>query len=74
MSIPINELLALMIAFMFAAVGFGLAKGRKPETALMTFMVGLFIAAMAGLIGLFIPITLTVVFALMLGLKYARGD
>jgi len=74
MEIPIDALLAFMIALMFAAVGFGLVKGRKPEAALMTFIVGLFISAMAGLIGLFVPITLTVVLALMLGWKYARGD
>lgn len=73
MNLPINELLAVMIALMFAAVGFGLVKGRKPEAALMLFTVGLFISAIAGLIGLFIPITLTVVLALMIGWKYAKG-
>ncbi|NVM22036.1 MAG: hypothetical protein HWN68_09690 [Desulfobacterales bacterium] len=71
---PINELLAFMIALMLAAVGFGLVRGRKPEAALIMFTAGLFISAMAGLIGLYIPITLTVVLALMLGWRYARGD
>lgn len=74
MNLPVNELLALMIAFMFAAVGFGLVRGQKPEAALVMFVTGLFIASFAGLIGLFAPITLTVVMALMLGWKYAKGD
>lgn len=69
-----DELLALMIALMFAAVVFGLVKGQKPEAALMGFIAGLFIASMAGLIELFVPITLTVVLAVMLGWKYARGE
>ena len=73
MDIPIDILLAFMIALMFAAVGFGLVKGRKPEAALMLFIVGLFISAFIQLIELFIPITLMMILALMMGWKYAKG-
>lgn len=73
MELPINELLAFTIGLMFAAIGFGLVKGKKPEAALMMFVAGLFISAVVGLIVLFIPITLTVVLALLLGWKYSRG-
>lgn len=70
MDLPINELLAFTIALMLAAFGFGLVKGRKPEAALMMFAAGLFISAVIGLVGLAIPITLTVVLALLIGWKY----
>lgn len=73
MDLPITELLAFTIGLMFAALGFGLVKGKKSEAALMMFVVGLFISAVIGLIGPFIPITLTVVLGLMLGWKYSRG-
>lgn len=73
MELPINELLAFTISLMLAAVGLGLVKGKKPEAALMMFVAGLFMSAVAGLIGLAVPITLTVVLALLLGWKYVGG-
>jgi len=73
MELPINELLAFTISLMLAAFGFGLVKGKKPEAALMMFTAGLFISAVIGLIGPAVPITLTVVLALLLGWKYAKG-
>lgn len=73
MELPINELLAFTIALMLAAFGLGLVKGKKPEAALMMFAAGLFISAIIGLIGLAVPITLTVVLALFLGWKYTGG-
>lgn len=73
MELPLNELLAFMIALMFTAFGFGLVRGRKAEAALMMFVTGLFVSAMAGLIELFIPIILTVVLILIIGWNYARG-
>ena len=74
MELPILELLGFTIALMFAAVGFGLVKGRRPEAALMMFDAGLFMSAIMGLIQLFVPVTLTVVLALLIGWQYARGD
>lgn len=71
--LPINEFLAFTISLMLAAVGFGLVKGKKPEAALMMFIAGLFISAVIGLIGPSVPIMLTVVLALLLGWKYAKG-
>ncbi len=73
MGLPLNEILALMIALMFAAVGFGLVRGRKMEAALTMFVTGLFVSSFAGLIELFIPIILTVALVLSISWKYARG-
>lgn len=74
MELPIAEPLAFTIGLMFAAIGFGLVKGKKSEAALMMFVVGLFMSAVIGLIAPSIPITLTVVLALMLGWKYSKGN
>lgn len=73
LELPIYELLGFTIALMLSAVGFGLVKGKKPEAALIMFVAGLFISAVVGLIGVSVPITLTVVLALLLGYKYAKG-
>jgi len=74
MELPVLELLGFTIALAFAAVGFGLVGGRRPEAALMMFDAGLFLSAIMGLIQLFVPVALTVVLALLIGWQYARGD
>lgn len=73
MELPIYEFLAFTIALMLSAVSFGLVKGKKPEAALIMFVAGLYITSVIGLIAISIPITLTVVLALLLGYKYAKG-
>lgn len=72
MNVPINELLAIMISLMLAAVGLGITKGRKSEAALIMFVVGMFFSAVAGLIMIAAPLILMVVLMLLLGWKYAK--
>lgn len=74
MELPLNEILALMIALMSAALGFGVVGGRKSEVGMISFVLGLFLASLAGLIDMFIPISLTVIMGLLIGWKYAGGE
>lgn len=72
MELPLNELLALMIALVTTALTFGMVGGRKPEIGIISFGIGLLLASLAGLIDIFIPITLFMVTMILIGWRYAR--
>ncbi|GAH96210.1 unnamed protein product [marine sediment metagenome] len=73
MIVPETEIVVLSLSLGLAVLGFKLTNWKEPIAGLMMFLAGLYISMALGYVGWWLPVSVTVILALLLGWKYSRG-